>query len=56
MKALRLAIATGLLAGVMGFATPARANDCSDPKRPCGGCRINWEMSTQDPRPIVCYV
>lgn len=55
MKALRLAFATGLVAGLMAMATPAQANDCSNPKQQCGGCHINWEMSTEDPRPIVCY-
>jgi cytidine deaminase len=56
MKALRLAIATTVAAGLVAIAAPAQANDCSNPKQPCGGCRINWEMSTQDPRPIICYV
>jgi hypothetical protein len=56
MKALRLAIATSLVAGLMAIAAPAQANDCSNPKQPCGGCHINWEMSTQDPRPIICYI
>jgi hypothetical protein len=56
MKALRLAVATGLVVGLMGMTAPAQANDCSDPKRPCGGCQINRNFSTEDLRPIVCYV
>lgn len=56
MKALRLAVATGLIGAVMAISAPAQANDCSDPKRPCGGCSINWEMSTEDLRPVICHV
>ncbi|HJR45665.1 MAG TPA: hypothetical protein VJ927_08685 [Actinomycetota bacterium] len=55
MKAIRLALATGLVAAVLGIATPAYATDCSNPKQPCGGCHLNREMSLEDPRPIVCY-
>ena len=56
MKALRIAIVIGLLAALMAISAPAQANDCSDPKRPCGGCRLNPEFSTEDLRPIVCYI
>jgi hypothetical protein len=55
MKLLRLALATGLMTAVLGF-SPAHATQCTKPNQPCGGCQINWEMSTEDPRPIVCYV
>jgi nitrate/TMAO reductase-like tetraheme cytochrome c subunit len=56
MKALRLAIATGLVAGLMAIAAPAHANDCSNPKQTCGGCHINWRISSEDPRPVICYI
>jgi hypothetical protein len=56
MKALRLAIAMGLVTAMLGFAPAAMANDCSDKKRPCGGCMPNPGFSLEDPRPIVCYV
>jgi hypothetical protein len=55
MKALRLAIATGLLMVVLGITPAAQANDCTNPKQ-CGGCHVNWEFSVQDPHPIVCYI
>ena len=55
MKALRIAIATGLMTAVLGIATPAQATDCSNPKEPCGGCNLNREFSLEDPRPFVCY-
>ena len=54
LKALRLALAVGLMSVLLG-ATPAHATDCSDPKKPCGGCHINREISTSDLRPIICY-
>jgi hypothetical protein len=54
MKALRLLVATVLVSGLLG-AAPAYATDCSDPKKPCGGCHINREISVEDPRPIICY-
>ena len=55
MKALRLAIVTGLVTAVLGITPPALATDCSNPKQPCGGCRLNTEFSLEDPRPIECY-
>ena len=54
MKALRLVIAAGLATAALGF-TPAHATDCSDPKKPCGGCHLNREISTEDLRPVICY-
>ncbi|HYI45570.1 MAG TPA: hypothetical protein VE174_08970 [Actinomycetota bacterium] len=55
MKALRLAIATGLFTALLGI-TPAYATDCSNPKQPCGGCHLRLaEMTVEDPRPIECY-
>ena len=55
MKALRLALATGILIAVTGLTPAAIANDCSDPKKPCGGCTINRDFSLEDPRPVICY-
>ncbi len=54
MKAIRFAVAVGLMTVALGI-SPASATDCTDPKQSCGSCGINWEMSTEDPRPIVCY-
>lgn len=54
MKTLRVLILAALATMVFGVG-PAQANDCSNPKQPCGGCHINPNFSTQDPRPIVCY-
>lgn len=55
MRTLRLAILTGLITVIFG-ATPAYANDCSDKPSQCGGCQINRDFSTEDLRPIVCYI
>ncbi len=55
MKVIRLAIVTGLVTATLGLAPAAQATDCSDPKKPCGGCQINRELSLEDPRPIICY-
>ena len=56
MKALRLVLATGLVTAMLGI-SPAHATQCEEnPKEQCGGCRINREMSTEDLRPIVCYI
>jgi len=57
MKALRLAIAMGLVTAVLGITPAALANDCSNtkPGQQCGGCQLNPNFSTEDLRPIVCY-
>jgi hypothetical protein len=50
----RLLLAAAVLAGCAATAVPASANDCSDPKQPCGGCSLN--LQTDDPtRLIVCH-
>jgi hypothetical protein len=54
MKALRLAVVTGLFTALLGL-TPAYATDCSNPKQPCGGCHLNLDFSVENPRPIECY-
>ena len=54
LKVLRLVLATGLMTALLGV-SPAHATDCSDPKKPCGGCHINREISTSDLRPVICY-
>ena len=58
MKALRLAIVMGLMTVVLGITPHALATDCSDakPGQQCGGCQLNRDFSTDDLRPIVCYV
>lgn len=56
MKALRLVLATGLMTAIFGMA-PAQATQCEEnPKEQCGGCQLNRNMSTEDLRPIVCYI
>jgi hypothetical protein len=50
----RLLLVAAVLAGCAATAVPASANDCSDPKQPCGGCSLN--LQTDDPtRLIVCH-
>jgi hypothetical protein len=59
MKALRLAIVTGLVTATLGLAAPpVYANDCSDtkPGQQCGGCSLNPDFSLEDPRPVRCWV
>lgn len=56
MRVLRLVLATGLITGLLGL-SPAQATQCEEnPKEQCGGCQLNREMSTEDLRPIVCYI
>jgi hypothetical protein len=57
-KGIRLAIVGGLVAATLGIGSPANATDCSDtkPGQQCGGCQLNRDFSTEDLRPIVCYV
>jgi hypothetical protein len=55
MRALRLALAAGIVAGMIGIAPAAQANDCSNPKDPCGGCELNRNWSLEDPIPVRCY-
>jgi hypothetical protein len=45
-----------LAAVAASFATvsPASANDCSDPKRPCGGCSVNLD-ATEVTQIVRCY-
>jgi hypothetical protein len=47
----RLVLAAALAASAAVTAVPAAANDCSDPKRPCGGCSLNLQAT--DPRDLV---
>ncbi|HYO60687.1 MAG TPA: hypothetical protein VEU29_02180 [Actinomycetota bacterium] len=56
MKGLRLVLATGLITAALGV-SPAHATKCdeSNPKDDCGGCEVNWKISKEDPRPVVCY-
>jgi hypothetical protein len=37
----RLALAAVLAGSFAATAAPASANDCSNPKNPCGGCSLN---------------
>lgn len=57
MRGIRLVLATALVTAALGVA-PAHATKCdeSNPKDDCGGCEINREFSTEDPRPVVCYI
>jgi hypothetical protein len=57
-KALRLALMSVLVVSGLSIATPASANDCSDtkPGQQCGGCQLNPNFSSEDLRPIVCYI
>ena len=56
MRALRLVLATGLITAMFGL-SPAQATKCEEnPKEPCGGCQLNRDFSTEDLRPIVCYI
>ena len=54
MKLIRLAVATGLITAGLGLA-PASATECK-PGKPCTACHVNWEISKDDPRPVVCYI
>lgn len=49
----RLLLATALAAS-FAVASPASANDCSDPKRPCGGCSVNLQ-ATEVTQIVRCY-
>ena len=42
--AARLLLAGALAASFAVTAVPATANDCSNPKNPCGGCTVNREV------------
>lgn len=45
------------MTAIMGV-SPAHATKCdeSNPKDDCGGCELNRDFSTEDLRPIVCYI
>jgi hypothetical protein len=52
--AVRLALAGLVAAGAAALATPAAANDCSNPKDPCGGCHLNLD-ATEITNLVECH-
>lgn len=54
-SAARLVLATALAGSFLTIAAPAAsANDCSNPKTPCGGCSLNLQAT--DVRDlVVCH-